>query len=61
MEGPTKYNKKYFMACAVFWYLEACYDRYGDDEMNEALDEIGIPDKYRNKIREMVEEEDFLT
>ena len=60
MQDPTKYNKKYFMACATYYFMEHTFShRYDDDDIVGAMEEIGVPDKYHEAVLKLVEEEDF--
>ena len=62
MQDPTNYNKTYFMASAVFWYLTATFtDGYNDEDVELAMEDVGIPDKYLKKVRRLIEYEDFIT
>ncbi len=60
MQDPTKYNKKYFMACATYWCITATFtdERYYISDIYSVMEDIGVPDKYQKKVAKLVEEMD---
>jgi len=58
--NPQKYDKIYFMATALYWYLEyhtltgAGYD---DNDIRKAMDEIGVPDENQKAVLELFYDE----
>jgi len=62
MQDPTEYNKQYFMASATYWYLEHHTTTgwgYNEDDIIDAMDDVGVPDKYQKEVLTMVEEFDL--